>query len=147
MEAERADAIVAEAHTWLNTPYVPRALIKGVGVDCGGLLYKVYEKFIDGQMEKYPDDYSADWALHEGPERYLDFIKPYVHQVPRAVKGGFSVFHFGNHYAHGAIYCGDDWYIHAWGRQRQGRVAKQRTRVLMGISDTRVFAPLHYEPN
>lgn len=142
---DRADAIVAEAHTWLDTPYVPRALIKHVGVDCGGLLYKTYEPFI-GPFEPYPQDYSADWALHINNERYLDFIMPYVTQVPAAVKGGFTMFHFGLNYAHGAIYCGDDWYIHAWGRQRQGRVAKQRTRALMAIGDTKAFPPKHYEP-
>lgn len=142
---DRAAAIIAEAHTWLNTPYVPRALIKGVGVDCGGLLYKVYEPFC-GPFPLYPQDYSADWALHVNNERYLSFIKDLSVEVSSPVAGGFTVFHFGQNYAHGAIYCGNDWYIHAWGRQRQGRVAKQKTRVLMAIGDTRAFPPKHYEP-
>ncbi len=140
-----ADAIVAEAKTWLNTPYVPRALIKGLGVDCGGLLYKVYEPFY-GPFPPYPQDYSADWALHVNDEKYLDFIKPFVRPTPAPVRGGFTVFHFGLNFAHGAIYIGDDWYIHAWGRQRQGRVVQQRTRALMNIGDTKAFQPKHYEP-
>lgn len=140
-----ADAIVAEAKTWLNTPYVPRALIKGLGVDCGGLLYKVYEPFY-GPFPPYPQDYSADWALHVNDEKYLDFIQPFVRECCAPAKGGFSVFHFGLNFAHGAIYIGDDWYIHAWGRQRQGRVAQQRTRALMNIGDTKAFPPKHYEP-
>jgi cell wall-associated NlpC family hydrolase len=143
---ERADAIVAEAKSWLNTPYVPRALIKGVGVDCGGLLYKVYEPFF-GPFPPFPQDYSADWAMHEvDGERYLDFIMPYVKRTPAPVVGGFSVFHYGRKYAHGAIYIGDDWYIHAWGRQREGRVCQSKSRAMMNIGDTRAFPPKHYEP-
>lgn len=145
MDAAKADAIVASAETWLNTPYVPRAQIKGVGVDCGALLYQVYEPFF-GPFPPFPQDYSADWALHVNNERYLAFITDLSDPVDKAVKGGFSVFHFGQNFAHGAIYCGDDWYIHAWGRQREGRVAKQRTRVLMNIGDTLAFPPKHYVP-
>lgn len=139
-----ADAIVAEAHTWLGTPYVPRALIKGVGVDCGGLLYKNYEPYMP--LPPFPQDYSADWALHGDKELYLDWIAPYAVQLTAPVRGGFSVFHYGTKYAHGAIYCGGGWYIHAWGRQRQGRVAKQQVRVLMNICNTKAFPPKHFEP-
>lgn len=139
------EGICAEAETWLNTPYVPRALIKGVGVDCGGLLYKVYERFF-GPFDPFPQDYSADWALHSNSERYLAFIMPYVRQVNLVPIGGFSLFHFGQNYAHGAIYVGNDYYIHAWGRQRQGRVVKQKRRALLGIGDTKAFPPKHYEP-
>jgi cell wall-associated NlpC family hydrolase len=140
-----ADAIVAEAKSWVGTPYVPRALVKGVGVDCGGLLYKVYEPFF-GPFENFPQDYSSDWALHVNNERYLDFIMPYVKPAPAPVRGGFSVFHFGLNYSHGAIFIGDDSYVHAWGRQRQGRVAQQKRRVLMNIGDSRAFPPKHFEP-
>lgn len=145
MDAWDAAAVCAEAETWLNTPYVPRALIKGVGVDCGGLLYKCYGLVIP-DLPPFPQDYSADWALHGDKELYLDWIEPYATPTPAPVVGGFSVFHFGTKYAHGAIYVGDDYYIHAWGRQRQGRVAKQKSRALMAIGDTRAFPPKHYEP-
>lgn len=140
-----ATAIIAEAHTWLNTPYVPRGTVKGVGADCGGLLHGVYSKF-NPALPPFPQNYSADWALHGDKELYLDWIAPHATQINKIVPGGFSVFHFGTKYAHGAIYCGDDWYIHAWGRQREGRVTKQRTRALMHIGDTVAFPPKHFEP-
>lgn len=30
--------IVAEARRWIDTPYMPQARLRGVGVDCGGLI-------------------------------------------------------------------------------------------------------------
>lgn len=140
------ELVVASAKSWINTPYVPRARVKGVGVDCGGLLYEVYNP-IFGPFVAYPEDYAADWALHVNNERYLDFIMPYVHEVDAPVVGGFTVFHFGLNYAHGAIFIGDDYYIHAWGRQREGRVAQSKRRAMYNIGDTSAFPPKHYEPN
>ena len=36
------EKIVAEARSWIGTPYHNCADIKGVGVDCGMLLVRVY---------------------------------------------------------------------------------------------------------
>lgn len=40
----KASNTVAEALTWLGTPYHQQGRVKGVGVDCGTLLCEVYEK-------------------------------------------------------------------------------------------------------
>ena len=42
-EHEQRQAVVAEALTWLGTPYHHRARVKGAGVDCGQLLAAVFE--------------------------------------------------------------------------------------------------------
>lgn len=116
---------VAEAMTWLYTPYQHKAMVKGVGVDCGGLLYAVYQPLL-GIARAFPQNYAADWALHHQNEIYLDFIRPYVFEVPAPLKGGIAVFKIGRNFSHGAICDGEGQFIHAWGRNGQGCVKRNR---------------------
>jgi hypothetical protein len=88
--------------------------MKGVGVDCGGLLYNVYEPYF-GPFKPFPDTYAPDWALHQSAEIYLDFIMDYVEPVAGPVPAGIAVFHVGRNYSHGAICSERGKYIHAWG--------------------------------
>lgn len=121
--------VCRDVEAWMGTPYVPKGRVIGVGVDCGGLLYEVYNPYF-GPFAPYPN-YTPDWSLHEANgEKYLDFIVPYAHSVPEPVKGGFSLFHIGLRYAHAAIYVGDNQYVHAWGRLRAGSVTKTPMRVM-----------------
>lgn len=56
-------AVVAEALTWLRTPYHHAARIKGVGVDCAQFLIAVYAA--TGLIDDFtPDRYPPDWHLH-----------------------------------------------------------------------------------
>ena len=55
------EAIVAEATSWLGTPYRHQASLKGVGCDCLGLLRGVWRAFFDGEPETMPA-YTPDWA-------------------------------------------------------------------------------------
>lgn len=57
---ERA-AIIAEARTWVGTPYHHQASIKGVGCDCLGLVRGVW-RVIYGEEPETPPPYSRDWA-------------------------------------------------------------------------------------
>lgn len=115
------DRLVQEALTWKFTPYQHRGRIKGVGVDCGGLLYEVYNPWF-GPFKPFPDNYPPDWAVHERNERYLDFIMPYVQEVSSPIKGGFSLFHYGRNYSHAGIVIGPDRWLHAYGRTTAGMV-------------------------
>ena len=70
MSDPRRAAVVAEAETWLRTPYHHMGRIKGVGVDCLTLLAEVYEAagiIPHVELEFYP----PDWNLHRDAERYL----------------------------------------------------------------------------
>ena len=129
------EELIAEARTWLGTPYHPEGRIKGVGVDCGGLVYELYNPHF-GPFAPYPR-YSSDWGLHGNEEKYLDFIKPHVVPVERPIMGSISLFHLGRAYAHAAIYMGNEKYIHAWGRPGQGHVTITPARVM------RTFAKGH----
>ena len=76
---------------------------------------------------------------------YLDFIMPHVKEVFEPILGGFSLFHVGHVYSHAAIYVGDRFYIHAWGRKHAGGVTKTRDRVLFHMGD-KFYPPRHFAP-
>jgi NlpC/P60 family putative phage cell wall peptidase len=63
-DAERA---VATARTWIGTPYVHQASVKGVGCDCLGLLRGVWRELFGAEPEAMPP-YSPDWAEATGAE-------------------------------------------------------------------------------
>jgi cell wall-associated NlpC family hydrolase len=139
------DEVCREAETWMGTPYVPQGRVKGVGVDCGGLVYQIFNPHF-GPFPPFPTDYAADWALHTHEEKYLDFIMPFVREVDAPFVGGISLFHIGLVYAHAAICVGGpkQHYIHAWGRTNKGHVTKTPYRVMMALS--RPHAPKHFMP-
>jgi cell wall-associated NlpC family hydrolase len=116
-EAAQRAAVVAEARTWLRTPYHHRARLKGVGVDCGMLLAEVFpaagvvKEFID------PGDYPADWHFHRDTERYLEVLRryaPFDVAVADLQPGDVPVWKFGRTFSHGAIYIGDGQIIHSY---------------------------------
>ena len=61
------EAIVAEAASWLGTPYRHQASLKGVGCDCLGLLRGVWRAFFCDEPEAMPA-YTPDWAEARGAE-------------------------------------------------------------------------------
>jgi NlpC/P60 family putative phage cell wall peptidase len=62
-----AERVVAEALTWLGTPYRHQASLKGVGCDCLGLVRGVWRALYGGEPEAMPA-YTPDWAEARGEE-------------------------------------------------------------------------------
>lgn len=116
--------VIAEARTWKGTPYQHRGRVKGVGVDCGGLLYCVYSPYT--QLKPFPKGYAQDWALHQDKEIYLDYIKPYTVEVSTPRIGGMALFKVGRCWSHAAIVTEKRTFIHAWGRTQEGCVIESR---------------------
>jgi NlpC/P60 family putative phage cell wall peptidase len=106
-------AIVAEAQTWLGTPFHHQGRVKGVGVDCAMLLAEVFHRcglvpYVD------PGYYPPDWHLHRDAERYLEKLLPYAHELPAPAPGDVAVFRFGRTYSHGAIVIAWPRIVHAY---------------------------------
>jgi NlpC/P60 family putative phage cell wall peptidase len=71
------DKVVAEARSWIGTPYLHQGSAKGAGTDCLGLLRGVWRAVQGAEPEAVPA-YSADWAeparcevLMQAAERWL----------------------------------------------------------------------------
>lgn len=61
------DIIIAEARSWIGTPYRHQASLKGVGCDCLGLLRGVW-RAVMGPEPEIPPPYAPDWAEASGDE-------------------------------------------------------------------------------
>ncbi len=55
------ELVVAEARTWIGTPYRHQASCKGAGADCLGLVRGVW-RAVYGREPEVPPAYTADWA-------------------------------------------------------------------------------------
>ncbi len=99
-------AVVAEAMTWLRTPYHHNARVKGAGVDCGQFIIAA---FVGAGL--VPDfdtgDYSADWMMHRSEERYLSFVERHLNRCEQPLPGDVAVWRFGHCFSHGAVVV--DW--------------------------------------
>ena len=116
MTPDQKEAIVAEAYSWLRTPYIHRGAIKGVGVDCGMLLIEVYSNVL--KIER-PDvgNYTSDWFLHRDEPVYIEWLSKFAEKRPGVDQlevGDVAMFNFGRHAAHGAIVVSEDLMIHAY---------------------------------
>jgi NlpC/P60 family putative phage cell wall peptidase len=65
------DTIVSLARTWIGTPYVHQASLKGAGCDCLGLLRGVWRELYGEEPECAPS-YTPDWAEARGAETLRD---------------------------------------------------------------------------
>lgn len=80
LELEQRHRVRFEARRWDATPYHHRASLLGVGIDCAQLLLQTF--LSAGLIDDFePGQYSSDWHLHRGEERYLEVIERYAHQV------------------------------------------------------------------
>ena len=95
--------LVAEAQTWINTPYLANADVKGAGVDCGMLLVRV---FVDtGVIAAFdPRPYPIQWAFHQRAERYLELVQRFGVEIQGPpLPGDVALFKVGHGWAHGAV--------------------------------------------
>lgn len=69
-EQEHRAAVVAEARSWIGTPYVLQARVKGAGVDCASLIAEVLIASNLAEREEL-GVYSHDWFHHSENERYM----------------------------------------------------------------------------
>ena len=112
-EDEMRCAVVAEAKSWLKTPYVDGQRCKGAGVDCGLLLIAVY-----ANVGAIPDFdvgyYNPQHHMHSNDEVYLGYILERAHEIEGPPKpGDIVMFKFGRVFSHGAIVIGWPRVIHS----------------------------------
>lgn len=123
-EAEGRAAIIAEARSWIMTPYHHQADVKGAGVDCAMLLVRVCVDLGFGPPFD-PRPYPTDWFLHRDEERFLGFVWARTHKVARPIPGDVVVLKYGRCFAHGGIVTGVDPLVIVHAHQPYGRVIEE----------------------
>lgn len=111
-EAATRRLILAEARSWLGTPYHHQGFVKGAGVDCAFFLSKVYHAA--GLIPDIdPRPYPPDWFFHQDAERYMGWVQRYAHPVSAPKPGDVALYKFGRCASHGAIVIEWPTIIHA----------------------------------
>lgn len=109
-------AVIAEARTWLGTPYHSGAHVRGAGVDCGQLLIEVFATL--GLVPRIdPGYYPGDWHLHRGDERYLAHVQQHAREIEDPQPADIVLMRFGRAFSHGGIFIGDGQMIHSYLRR------------------------------
>jgi NlpC/P60 family putative phage cell wall peptidase len=107
--------LVAEAYTWLGTPYHHQQRLKGVGVDCAQLIAGIAEGA--GLMENVitPMDYSAEWNYHNAEEKMLGYIEALgCTRTEHPEPGDIVAFKIGLAHGHLGILVSPNEFIHAY---------------------------------
>lgn len=119
-DAERR-RVVAEALSWVGTPFRDLAASKGPtgGVDCAMLLVRAY---VDaGVIEQFdPRPYHPRFFLAHDEERYLGWLERYGAEIDEAsaLPGDVLVYKMGRCFAHGAIVIDDQRIVHAFFKEK-----------------------------
>jgi NlpC/P60 family putative phage cell wall peptidase len=79
--ATDAERIVAIARTWIGTPYVHQASLKGKGCDCIGMLRGVWRELKAAADPEILPPYSPNWAEETGQETLYDGLKRYLTEI------------------------------------------------------------------
>ncbi|MBM3529045.1 MAG: peptidase P60 [Alphaproteobacteria bacterium] len=98
--------IVAEARSWIGTPYRHQASLKGVGCDCLGLVRGVWRAVLGDEPERAPP-YSRDWAEASGAETLARAARAHLVEIAPGdfAPGDVLLFRYRAHYPakHAAI--------------------------------------------
>jgi NlpC/P60 family putative phage cell wall peptidase len=92
-EGNTSQRIVQIARSWLGTPYVHQASLKGVGCDCLGLLRGLWRELHGEEPEEVPP-YSVDWAEATGLETLYMALKRHAREIAtrRIASGDIALF-------------------------------------------------------
>ena len=116
-EAKGRAAFIAEALSWIGTPFVDCADVKGRNgaVDCAMLLTRCA---VDtGLVPAFdPRPYAPQWHVHHDEELFLQFLTDRLgaREITDPRPGDIAVFKFHRTYAHGTVILNSAEMVHAW---------------------------------
>lgn len=107
--------VIANARSWLGTPYHDQASLQGVGCDCLGLARGIWREVVGDEPFLIPP-YSRDWGengawevLADGARRMMTEISPsdaspgalvLFRMAPRAIAKHVGILTGPNHFIH-----------------------------------------------
>ena len=139
-EARARLAFVTEALSWIGTPFIDCADIKGPNgaVDCAMLLTRCA---VDtGLVPAFdPRPYPPRWHVHRDEERFIDFLTDRLgaREITKPRFGDIAVWRFDRTFSHGGIILNDVEVVHAWSGHR---MVMQTRRDEAGLAQMQVFA-------
>ena len=104
------EAIVAEAKSWLGTPYHDHCGIKGVGVDCAYFPFRVWQAVGIIPPEYEPPPYlPQQWMKKEEDPTYMNELVKFATEidVSQVAPGDLVIFKLANSWTHGSFII--DW--------------------------------------
>lgn len=111
------DNVIKEALTWVDTPFLHDAEVKGAGCDCAHLITGVYAALGYMPHIQFPT-YGRDWFRHATDENQHiieNALKYFVEITAEEAKpGDWLVLHIGRAWAHCAIITGEHKAVCAW---------------------------------
>lgn len=113
---EIVSSIRVECRSWIGTPYIHQASLKGVGADCLGLVRGIWRHLYGDEPEVVPA-YSPDWGEANGNETILEAAKRnFVKVDDEAMPTDLLVFRWrqGVIAKHVGIFTGNGKFIHAY---------------------------------
>jgi NlpC/P60 family putative phage cell wall peptidase len=85
-DAAMRERVVAIARSWIGTPYLHQASLKGAGCDCLGLVRGIWRELYGAEPEAMPA-YSPDWAEAGGRETLADAARRHMMECARDEQG------------------------------------------------------------
>lgn len=103
--------IVAQTRGWIGTPYHHQASLRGIGVDCIGLVRGIFRDVVGTETEVIPC-YGPDWAEVTGEETLIAAARRHLVETPvhAARSGDVLIFRYRDRYLakHAAILIGSN---------------------------------------
>ena len=73
--------VVAIAESWLGTPYLHQASVRGIGTDCLGLARGIWRD-LHGAEPVTPPPYTRDWGESSGREVMWEAARAFLIEIP-----------------------------------------------------------------
>jgi cell wall-associated NlpC family hydrolase len=133
-EASAMASVVAEALSWVGTPFRDCTDVKGPGggIDCAMLLVRAY---VDtGVVPPFdPRPYPPQWHMNNSEEKFLEWLEGPLgcSRVDRPRLGDVVVYQYGRCYSHGALITNNKEIVHAYTRSAVCHVSLQTETDLM----------------
>lgn len=138
-EKKQRDLIIAEALSWMNTPFHWHGRVKGCGVDCGTYILEVFERAKLTDHINIPN-YSVNFAMHRSDEWYKKIIEQYCVPVldREPLPGDIAIFKFGRSFSHGSIVY--EWPIVISSLTDQGVAFADANKELLGNRERLIYS-------
>ena len=145
-EQERRQSVIAEARSFVGTPFHFGASVKGVGVACGPFLIACYAPFAREAGLTLPDPppFAADWHFHTRDERFCDVVASFCRRAIAPEPGDLALFRLGakdRPWSHGAIVLNWPMVIHAQFRSGVEYADASRDVLLRTASEVSFWSP------